>query len=99
MATRPCPAPTGPTRLAIARLDLAIAHCALGDPDEAVNIARQTRQALTAYRPVESIRTRARHLERNLRLRYPTLPLITDFAEEVDALTNTPARATTGHGT
>ncbi|MFE4829865.1 hypothetical protein [Streptomyces sp. NPDC056672] len=85
-----------PTRLAIARLDLAIAHCALGDPDEAVNIARQT---LTAHRPVESIHTRARHLERTLRLRYPTLPLITDFAEEVDTLTNTPARAIIGHGT
>ncbi|MCZ1012216.1 tetratricopeptide repeat protein [Streptomyces lydicus] len=73
-----------PTRLAIAQLDLALAHTALGEPDAAIVAARQ---ALSSDRLVHSVLGRAKHLDHRLRLRYPTLPLVTSFSEEVHALT------------
>lgn len=73
-----------PTRLAIAELDLAMAHAALSEPDAAITTAQR---ALAGDRPVHSVRSRAKQLDHRLRLRYPTLPLVSSFSEEVHALT------------
>ncbi|MBC7267727.1 XRE family transcriptional regulator [Streptomyces albogriseolus] len=81
---RSCPRPLqAPTRLAIAQLDLAQAHSALGDPDAAIAAARQ---ALASGRLVDSIRVRAQQLDRTLRHRYPREPAVAAFAEEVRLL-------------
>ncbi|MFI0742765.1 hypothetical protein ACH4PU_32490 [Streptomyces sp. NPDC021100] len=72
-----------PTRLAIARLDLAQAHAALGEPDAAVAAARQ---ALAGGRVVSSMRGRARQLDHHLRRRYPTLPEVLTFSHELRVL-------------
>ncbi|MFF4531626.1 hypothetical protein ACFY1P_20440 [Streptomyces sp. NPDC001407] len=73
-----------PTRLAIARFDLAQAHAALGEPEAALSVARQ---ALATDRIVSSMRGRARQLDRQLRRRYPTLPDAITFSHELQALT------------
>ena len=79
------PAPyQAPTRLAIARLDLASAHAELGEPDAAIAAARQ---ALVGKRPVQSIHNRLKQLERKLKTRYPTLPITQAFSEEAKTLT------------
>lgn len=72
-----------PTRLAIAQLDLAQAHSALGEPDAAVATARQ---ALTSGRLVDSVRGRAQQLDRTLQRRYPQAHAVTEFAEELKVL-------------
>ncbi|MFF9436503.1 hypothetical protein ACF1BP_22520 [Streptomyces sp. NPDC014735] len=69
-----------PTRLAIAQLDLALAHTALGIPEQAVSAARE---ALGGGRIVDSVRRRSEHLEYRLRLRYPELRAVRDFGEEL----------------
>ncbi|MEV4872807.1 hypothetical protein [Streptomyces syringium] len=73
-----------PTRLAIARLDLAQAHAALGEPDAALMTARQ---ALAGDRIVSSMRGRARQLDHQLRRHYPTLPDAIAFSHELRVLT------------
>ncbi|MDX3025947.1 tetratricopeptide repeat protein [Streptomyces acidiscabies] len=78
---RSFPAPyQAPTRLAIAQLDLAQAHSALGEPDAAIATARE---ALDNSRLVDSIRARARQLDRTLRRRYPQHPETAGFGEEL----------------
>jgi tetratricopeptide (TPR) repeat protein len=72
-----------PTRLAIAQLDLAQAHSALGEPDAAIATARQ---ALTSSRLVDSIRGRAQHLDRTLQRRYPQNSAVAEFGEELHVL-------------
>ncbi|MDT0345800.1 hypothetical protein [Streptomyces litchfieldiae] len=73
-----------PTRLAIARLDLALAHAALGEPEASLPLAQQ---ALKGDRVVQSIRDRARQLGRTLLTTYPSLPQVQAFGEEVRSLT------------
>lgn len=73
-----------PTRLAIARLDLAAAYAALGELEGALSVGRQ---ALAGDRVVQSVRDRAHNLGRSLQLRYPTVPQSQAFCEEVRALT------------
>ncbi|MFD5317541.1 transcriptional regulator [Streptomyces sp. NPDC127098] len=73
-----------PTRLAIARLDLALSQAALGDPEAALAVAHQ---ALDGDRIVQSIHDRARQLGRSLLSTYPALPSVRDFGEEIRALT------------
>ncbi|SFD19423.1 hypothetical protein SAMN05421773_1115 [Streptomyces aidingensis] len=80
-----------PTRLAIARLDLATAHAALGEPEGAISTARQ---ALTGDRVVQSVKDRARLLGRTLLLRYPDLPEARAFHEELPALAGPPGTLT-----
>ncbi|MER8119047.1 XRE family transcriptional regulator [Streptomyces sp. NPDC094031] len=72
-----------PTRLAIARLDLALAHTSLGDPRAAIDAATA---ALTAGRIVQSVRTRAEHLHYRLALRYPTADGLPDLQQLLNAL-------------
>ncbi|MEV8333900.1 tetratricopeptide repeat protein [Streptomyces niveus] len=75
---------TAPTRLAIAQLDLALAHSSLGEPEAAVHTARE---ALAAGRLVQSVRGRAKQLNRKLRIEHPTHPEVTALSEEVRLLT------------
>jgi tetratricopeptide (TPR) repeat protein len=72
-----------PTRLAIAQLDLAQAHSALGEPDAAITTARQ---ALASSRLVDSIRGRAQQLDRILRRRYPQDSAVAEFGEELQII-------------
>jgi hypothetical protein len=72
-----------PTRLAVAELDLALAHAALGDPEEAVRVGQA---ALAGPRLVHAIVGRARHLDLDLRRRYPGRPSTGDFQEQVRTL-------------
>jgi tetratricopeptide (TPR) repeat protein len=81
-ASAPCQAPT---RLAIARLDLAFAHAELGAPDAAIAVARQS---LVGNPPVRSVHNRVDQLTRHLMRRYPALPLISEFNEETAVLTS-----------
>ncbi|WP_326595902.1 hypothetical protein [Streptomyces sp. NBC_01803] len=73
-----------PTRLAIARLDLSLAHAALAEPDAAIAAARQ---ALASDRLVQPIRDRATQVRRSLLYRYPALPEVRSFGEELRSLT------------
>ena len=57
-----------PTREAIARIDLAIAVTALGEPDEGADLGRA---ALASSRVVDSVRSRAGELDAVLAARYP----------------------------
>ncbi|MFE4360603.1 MULTISPECIES: tetratricopeptide repeat protein [Streptomycetaceae] len=57
-----------PSREAIARIDLALAHAQLGDPDNAVALGNQ---ALDSERVVDSVRARATDLTGYLARRYP----------------------------
>ncbi|MEU1662817.1 MULTISPECIES: hypothetical protein [Streptomyces] len=56
-----------PSREAIARIDLALAHAQLGDPDDAVALGHQ---ALDSARVVDSVRNRASDLTTYLTRRY-----------------------------
>lgn len=76
-------ATSAPTRLAIARLDLALAHAALGEPDAALHSAHH---ALNGDRIVNATTGRARQLDHTLRRRYPTLTAVADFHERVRLL-------------
>lgn len=73
-----------PTRKAVAELDLALAHAALGEPTGAITTARQ---ALHNGRTVQSVLGRVHHLRRSLLTRYPALPEVTAFNEEVRSIT------------
>ncbi|MEV6421697.1 tetratricopeptide repeat protein [Streptomyces sp. NPDC051662] len=75
---------TAPTRLAIAQLDLALAYSSLGEPEAAVHTARE---ALGAGRLVQSVRGRAKQLNRKLRIDHPTHPEVIALSEEVRLLT------------
>ncbi|MGW1363024.1 hypothetical protein ACWCQP_37150 [Streptomyces chartreusis] len=72
-----------PTRLAIAQLDLAQANSALGEPEAAIAAARQ---ALAGSRLVDSVRSRARQLNRTLKRRYPQNAGVAEFGEELHVL-------------
>ncbi|MYV98377.1 hypothetical protein [Streptomyces sp. SID3343] len=72
-----------PTRLAIAQLDLTLSRVALGQPDSAVELGRR---ALSGDRVVDSIRSRARDLDRALRRNYPTVSDVREFSGQVHAL-------------
>lgn len=72
-----------PTRLAVAELDLALAHAALGDPDEAV---RAGQAALAGVRVVDAILDRARQLDLDLRRRFPSQRVIEDFRDQIRAM-------------
>lgn len=80
---RSMPPAGAPTRLAIAQLDLALAHAALGNPEEAVRVGHA---ALSSGRLVHAIATRARHLDLDLRRRYPGLRGADDLREQVRAI-------------
>lgn len=75
---------TAPTRLSIAQLDLALAYSALGEPEAAVQTARE---ALGAGRLVQSVRGRAKQLNRKLRIDHPAHPDVAALSEEVRLLT------------
>ncbi|MFE9250767.1 XRE family transcriptional regulator [Streptomyces sp. NPDC007088] len=72
-----------PTRLAIARLDLALAHTSLGDPRAAIDAATA---ALAEGRIVQSVRTRAEHVHYRLTLRYPTADGLPDLQQLLNGL-------------
>ncbi|GLX06593.1 hypothetical protein [Microbispora sp. NBRC 16548] len=74
---------SAPTRLAIAQLDLALAHAALGEPSAAVDVGRQ---ALSSDRLVTAVTGRLRQLDEDLRRRYPTLSDVLDFHEQVRSM-------------
>ncbi|MGK5531361.1 XRE family transcriptional regulator [Streptomyces sp. URMC 129] len=73
-----------PTRLAIARLDLALAQAALGEPEAAIATARR---ALDGSRLVQAIRDRAAQLHHTMTRRYPAHPEVRAFGEELHTLT------------
>lgn len=75
---------TAPTRLAIAQLDLVLAHSALGEPEAAVLV---TREALGAGRLVQSVRGRAKQVNRQLRIDHFAHPDVMALNEEVRFLT------------
>lgn len=68
-----------PTREAIARIDLAIAVTALGQPDEGAALGRE---ALGSARVVDSVRSRAGDLDAMLTSRYPGQPATAGFREQ-----------------
>ncbi|WP_150260541.1 XRE family transcriptional regulator [Streptomyces venezuelae] len=72
-----------PTRLAVTGLDLALAHAALGDPDEAV---RAGRAALLGVRVVDAVLDRAHQLDLDLRRRFPGRPITEDFRDQARAM-------------
>ncbi|WP_059013527.1 hypothetical protein [Streptomyces specialis] len=81
--TAPAPRPAPPRR-AIARLDLALAQAALGEPEGAIATARR---ALNGDRLVQAIRDRATHLHHALTRRYPAHPTTRTFGDHLRALT------------
>ncbi|MFD7866022.1 tetratricopeptide repeat protein [Streptomyces sp. NPDC059783] len=86
---------TAPTRLAIAQLDLALAYSSLGEPEAAVQTAGE---AMGAGRLVQSVRGRAKQLNRKLRIDHPTHPAVTAFSEELRHLVApSPSREPTMH--
>ncbi|MFK0047861.1 hypothetical protein ACIQU4_28005 [Streptomyces sp. NPDC090741] len=72
-----------PTRLALTELDLALAHAALGDPDEAV---RAGQEALSGVRVVESILDRAHQVDLDLRRRFPGHPGTDEFRDRIRSM-------------
>ncbi|MFI1436735.1 tetratricopeptide repeat protein [Streptomyces lydicus] len=72
-----------PSREAIARLDLAIAHAQLGDPDDAVALGHQ---ALDSARVVDSVLGRAGDLTSFLTRRYPRQSAVEGLREHLAAL-------------
>ncbi|MFI0218801.1 tetratricopeptide repeat protein [Streptomyces lydicus] len=72
-----------PSREAIARIDLAIAHAQLGDPDDAVVLGHQ---ALDSARVVDSVRNRAGDLTSFLTRRYPRQSAVEGLREHLAAL-------------
>ena len=69
-----------PSREAIARIDLALAHAQLGDPDDAVALGHQ---ALDSARVVDSVRNRAGDLASFLARRYPRQAAVDGLRERV----------------
>lgn len=72
-----------PSREAIARIDLAIAHAQLGDPGDAVALGHQ---ALDSARVVDSVRNRAGDLTSFLTRRYPRQSAVEGLREHLAAL-------------
>ncbi|MFI1868643.1 tetratricopeptide repeat protein [Streptomyces jumonjinensis] len=71
-----------PSREAIARIDLALAHAQLGDPDDAVALGHQ---ALDSARVVDSVRSRAGDLTAFLTRRYPRQSSVEGLRERLAA--------------
>ncbi len=71
-----------PSREAIARIDLALAHAQLGDPDDAVALGHQ---ALDSARVVDSVRNRAGDLTFFLTRRYPRHAAVEGLREHLAA--------------
>ncbi|MER5970052.1 XRE family transcriptional regulator [Streptomyces sp. NPDC002055] len=71
-----------PSREAIARIDLALAHALLGDPDDAVALGHQ---ALDSARVVDSVRHRAGDLTSFLNRRYPRQAAVEGLRERLAA--------------
>lgn len=71
-----------PSREAIARIDMALAHALLGDPDDAVALGHQ---ALDSARVVDSVRHRAGDLTSYLTRRYPRQAAIEGLCERLAA--------------
>ncbi|WP_234347313.1 tetratricopeptide repeat protein [Streptomyces specialis] len=71
-----------PSREAIARIDLALAHAQLGDPDDAVALGHQ---ALGSARVVNSVRNRAGDLTGYLARRYPGNAAVDGLRERLAA--------------
>ncbi|MFF7092113.1 tetratricopeptide repeat protein [Streptomyces rubradiris] len=69
-----------PSREAIARIDLALAHAQLGDPDDAVTLGHQ---ALDSARVVDSVRHRAKDLTAFLTHRYPRQAAVEGLRERL----------------
>ncbi|MFF4531398.1 tetratricopeptide repeat protein [Streptomyces sp. NPDC001407] len=72
-----------PSREAIARIDLALAHAQLGDPDDAVVLGHQ---ALDSARVVDSVRHRAGDLTTFLTRRYPRQAAVEGLRERLAAV-------------
>ncbi|MEU5420354.1 XRE family transcriptional regulator [Streptomyces sp. NPDC020667] len=79
-----------PSREAIARIDLALAHAQLGDPDDAVLLGHQ---ALDSARVVDSVLGRAGDLAAFLTRRYPQQAAVEGLRERLTA-TAPPTRST-----
>ncbi|MER6524521.1 hypothetical protein [Streptomyces sp. NPDC001508] len=71
-----------PSREAIARIDLALAHAQLGNPDDAVALGHQ---ALDSARVVDSVRHRAGDLSSFLTRRYPRQAAVEGLRERLAA--------------
>jgi tetratricopeptide (TPR) repeat protein len=71
-----------PSREAIARIDLALAHAHLGDPDDAVALGHQ---ALDSARVVDSVRSRAGDLSGFLARRFPGHAAVEGLRERLAA--------------
>ncbi|ANW19870.1 hypothetical protein [Streptomyces clavuligerus] len=71
-----------PSREAIARIDLALAHALLGDPDDAIALGHQ---ALGSARVVDSVRHRASDLVSFLNRRYPRQSAVEGLSERLAA--------------
>ncbi|WP_328485927.1 XRE family transcriptional regulator [Streptomyces zaomyceticus] len=71
-----------PSREAIARIDLALAHALLGDPDDAVTLGHQ---ALDSARVVDSVRARAGDLTALLARRYPRHAAVDGLRDHLSA--------------
>ncbi|MFG7940349.1 hypothetical protein, partial [Streptomyces cacaoi] len=69
-----------PSREAIARIDLALAHAQLGDPDDAVALGHQ---ALGSDRVVDSVLGRAGDLTAYLTRRHPHSPAVEGLREKL----------------
>lgn len=69
-----------PSREAIARIDLALAHAQLGDPDDAIALGHQ---ALASARVVDSVLGRAGDLTAFLDRRYPGQPAVEGLRERL----------------
>ncbi|UQI45946.1 tetratricopeptide repeat protein [Streptomyces sp. HU2014] len=72
-----------PSREAIARIDLALAHAQLGDPDDAVVLGHQ---ALDSARVVDSVRSRAGDLTTFLTRSYPRQAAVEGLRERLAAV-------------
>ncbi|MGX9225759.1 XRE family transcriptional regulator [Streptomyces albus] len=75
-----------PSREAIARIDLALAHAQLGDPDDAVALGHQ---ALGSDRVVDSVLGRASDLTAYLARRYPRSAAVEGLREKLTAAKTT----------
>ncbi|WP_414507556.1 tetratricopeptide repeat protein [Streptomyces sp. NEAU-L66] len=73
-----------PSREAIARIDLALAHAQLGSPDDAIALGHQ---ALDSARVVDSVRHRAGDLTTFLTRRYPRQTAVEGLCERLTAAT------------
>lgn len=73
------PSERSPTREAISRLDLALAHAELGQPDDA---AEQIEQALSSERITGSILSRLRDLMVRMRHKYPQLATTKELTDQ-----------------